>query len=156
MITIVIPGNKIIEAEFLVLDFNGTLAIDGSLIKGVRELLNELSTSLQIHVITSDTFGKASEGLRDINCTLKILKGNDHQMQKLRYLETLGKQRTIAIGNGLNDTLMLENAALGIALLQKEGLSVIAMQHADILCTCILDALELLTNPGRIIATLRK
>ncbi len=34
MLRIDIPGYKIIKAEHLVLDFNGTMAIDGRLIDG--------------------------------------------------------------------------------------------------------------------------
>jgi soluble P-type ATPase len=39
--------------------------------------------------------------------------------------------------------------------LQKEGASVKAILNADIVCNNILDALELLMNPLRIVSTLR-
>ncbi len=42
MLSIDIPGYKKIEARHLVLDFNGTLAIDGKFIKGTRPLLEAL------------------------------------------------------------------------------------------------------------------
>lgn len=59
MISIKIPGFKELHLSFLVLDFNGTLATDGKIIKGVTENLNKLASKLKIHVITADTFGKA-------------------------------------------------------------------------------------------------
>jgi len=39
MIRIEIPGYKIINAKHLVLDYNGTIAIDGLVMKDVPELL---------------------------------------------------------------------------------------------------------------------
>ena len=46
MIDIRIPGFKQVTVEHLVLDFNGTLACDGILAEGVRELLVRLSWDL--------------------------------------------------------------------------------------------------------------
>ncbi|HDS06024.1 MAG TPA: ATPase P, partial [Bacteroides sp.] len=57
MIEIEIPGYKTIHAEHLVLDFNGTLAVDGHLIDGVADQLFRLSADLEVHVLTADTFG---------------------------------------------------------------------------------------------------
>lgn len=54
--------------EHLVLDFNGTLAIDGKFIDWVVQLLNKLSEQLSIHVITADTFGTVAEVLKEVNC----------------------------------------------------------------------------------------
>ena len=59
MIIVEIPGRKSIEVHHLVLDFNGTLAIDGKLIDGTKPLLELLSNQLTIHVVTAVTFGTA-------------------------------------------------------------------------------------------------
>ena len=61
----------------------------------------------------------------------------------------------VAIGNGRNDRLMLRDAVLGIALVQTEGAAAEAIANADVVCTHILDALDLLANPLRLAATLR-
>jgi soluble P-type ATPase len=50
---------------------------------------------------------------------------------------------------------MVKEAALGIAVIEKEGAAVETLLAADIVCGNILDALELLLNPKRLIATLR-
>jgi soluble P-type ATPase len=68
----------------------------------------------------------------------------------------LGKESVIAIGNGQNDVLMLRQAALGIAVLQQEGVFSKLFDCSDITCLTIIDALNLLLNPLRLIATLRK
>jgi len=156
MINFNIPGREKIEAKYLVLDYNGTLAIDGSLIKGVKELLNELSEKLSVHIITADTFGEVKKEIEGVNCQIKILEGENQHQQKAKFVEELGAMQTIAIGNGFNDSLMLKKAALGIVVLQREGASCVTIQNADILCVSIIDALELLKNTLRITATLRK
>ena len=155
MITINIPGRKIIEISHLVLDFNGTLAIDGKLIEGTKPLLELLSRQLTIHVVTADTFGTAKSEISGIKCELKILDPKLQDMQKESYMFYLDENQVVAIGNGMNDVLMVKGAALGIVVLQKEGASMDTFLNADIICTSILDALELLLNPQRIVATLR-
>jgi hypothetical protein len=59
MVRLDIPGNDTILIEHVVLDFNGTLALDGILIPGVAERLVELSRLVTIPVITADTNGTA-------------------------------------------------------------------------------------------------
>lgn len=151
-----IPGSRELHLEFLVLDFNGTLAADGKLLKGVTEILNELSSKLNVHVITADTFGKAKQQLKNIKCKTVIISKDEQQSQKLDYIAQLGAESVVAIGNGRNDALMLKHAALGIGLIQKEGACSETLMNADVVCTNIIDALELLTNPLRLKATLRK
>jgi len=43
MIKINIPGKNEFEIKFLILDYNGTLALDGLPLPGVKEKLAELS-----------------------------------------------------------------------------------------------------------------
>jgi soluble P-type ATPase len=155
MIKIDIPGIKKINAEHLVLDYNGTVAVDGNLISGAADLLNQISSELEVHVITADTFGKAAAELAGLKCTLDIIGTGDQQKQKSGFIASLGSEKVIAIGNGFNDLLMLKDSALGIAVIQKEGASAKAVAAADIVVTSIIDALELILNPLRIAATLR-
>lgn len=155
MLIIDIPGYKKIEAEHLVLDYNGTLAIDGKLIDGVKPILERLSDQLTIHILTADTFGTSAHELSSFNCKLNILESFFQDEQKERYIVDLGKDKVIAIGNGMNDALMLKSAALGIILLQEEGTAVRALINADLVCRNITDALHLLENKLRITATLR-
>jgi soluble P-type ATPase len=75
---------------------------------------------------------------------------------KLRVLESLDPTKTVAIGNGNNDRLVLKEAAFGIAVFGDEGLSVSAMKNADVIVKSISDALDLFLKPKRLIATLRE
>lgn len=155
MIRIEIPGHKELQLDHLVLDYNGTLACDGHLITGVEESLNALADNLQIHIVTADTFGKAASRLEGIPCKLSILPAGSQDAAKLEYVKGLGTEFTACIGNGRNDRFMLKEAALGIAVVLEEGAAVEALLSADVVCTSIVSALELLTNPLRLTATLR-
>jgi soluble P-type ATPase len=155
MIEIDIPGYKTLHLEHLVLDYNGTLAVDGVLIDGVAEMLAALSTHLEIHVITADTFGQVNAAMAGLPCRVSILPPGQQDTGKLTYVGQLGLERTVCIGNGRNDRLMLQQCSLGIGLLQAEGAAAQTVMSADVVATNILDALALLTNPLRLVATLR-
>jgi len=155
MITFEIPGEQIINAEHLVLDYNGTLAADGNLLPGVREKLSQLSSIINIHVITADTYGGATEKMSGVNCDVIIIEDHYQNEHKKEYVKRLGAENVIAIGNGANDASMVKNAALGISVIQKEGASPSTVFNSKIVCTNILDALDFLSNPTRIEATLR-
>lgn len=58
MLTIEIPGYGTLQLEYLALDYNGTLACDGVLIKGVKERLDELSRHLSIIKIKWKSVGR--------------------------------------------------------------------------------------------------
>jgi soluble P-type ATPase len=108
MLEIVIPGYRTLRLEDLVLDYNGTLACDGELLDGVRGRLDALASTLQIHILTADTFGKARAQLVDTPCVLSILPGEDQDRRKLEYIQRLGPETTVCVGNGRNDRLMLQ------------------------------------------------
>ncbi|MEJ5267265.1 MAG: HAD hydrolase family protein [Bacteroidales bacterium] len=157
MIEIKIPGLTDYFIQNLVLDYNGTLAVDGIILNGVAERLKKISQKkVKIHVLTADTFGRASEFLTGLPVNLIILDSGNQELQKLEYVKKLGSNSVIAIGNGYNDSLMLKEAALGIVVVQGEGASVKAILNSDIVTNNISDALELLLNPLRISASLRK
>lgn len=156
MIPLSIPGfNNDIELDNLVLDFNGTLAIDGKLMPGVKKLLISLSKKISVHVVTGDTFGTARQELKGIPCKIKLLTSKNQNTEKHKYLISLNPASVISIGNGRNDFLLLKTSAIGIIVIQKEGASVRTMGVADIVCNSILDALDLLNHPLRLKATLR-
>jgi len=155
MIEIDIPGNKKFQFEHLVLDYNGTIAFDGVLIDGVRKCLAEISQKLTIHVITADTFGSVEKALKDIPCILAVIALDRQDMAKLRYVEKIGSEKTVSMGNGTNDRLMLKASALGVAVIQGEGAAYETLASAHIVCTDIVSALSLLIHPLRLTATLR-
>jgi soluble P-type ATPase len=150
-----IPGHGLLEITALVLDYNGTIALDGELLDGVGRRLKLLAKEMEIHVVTADTFGSVAARTAGLPCTLSVLPPGDQDQAKLGHVNALGASRTACIGNGRNDALMLRHSALGIAVLGPEGASAQALQAADVIVRDIRDGLDLLLNPLRLSATLR-
>lgn len=163
MIKLNIPGRDLVRLEHLVCDVNGTLAVDGNLIEGVDLALNRLRDKLAIHLLTADTYGRqhiidqqlhlTAVRMHLYENTLGDLDNEAHQ--KADFVQQLGAEQVVAIGQGANDALMLKCAKIGICVMSPEGLAVEALREADVLALDILSALELLENPTRLTATLR-
>lgn len=156
MLTIEIPGYDHLALEHLVLDLNGTLALDGEILPGVAERLVALSPHLQIHLLTADTWGRGSDTAAALDISLHRLTPGDEAAQKRAFVESLGAEKVAAVGNGANDAEMLAMAALGVTVLGPEGLGRPAWQNADLIVPDIGAALDLLLHPQRLIATLRR
>jgi soluble P-type ATPase len=155
MISLVIPGFKELALRHLVLDFNGTLACDGLLLPEVREPLVHLGRAIDIHVLTADTHKTCARQLEGLPVTLSVIAARPEDAAKLAYVNALGAGQCACIGNGSNDRLMLTACALGIAVQGGEAAAARALLAADIMAPGISAALGLLTNPRRLLATLR-
>jgi soluble P-type ATPase len=152
MIQIDIPDWGVLELQHAVFDINGTLAVDGTPFPGVAERLRRLAESLSLQALTAGTHGNIAELERLLAIPIRII-GNGEE--KARYVRQLGAEHVVAFGNGRNDIGMLRSAALGIAVLSGEGIAVGALQAADIVASGPVDAIDLLLNPKRLVATLR-
>ena len=84
-----------------------------------------------------------------------MLDAENQGLEKEKYSMGLNPLTVIGIGNGRNDMLMIKAAAIGIVVIQKEGAASETLAVADIVCTSVIDALELINNPKRLKATLR-
>lgn len=155
MIRIEISGMSPLEIEHLVLDYNGTIAINGKIIEGVSQRLSRLSALVEVYVLTADTYGSVHEQCRDLNLSVHVIGKYHQDREKLHFIESLNPQHCAAIGNGRNDALMLECAALGIGVMQEEGMNTKTLMSSDIVFASINDALDGLLHPNRLIATLR-
>jgi len=155
MVSVDIPPATHLELEYLVCDFNGTLAVDGVLLPGVSQRLHALADRFSIHVLTADTFGGAREMLAGLPVTLVVLPADRQTERKADYVRGLGADNVVTIGNGGNDAAMIESAALGMCVVQDEGASVSSVMVADIVCMSVTDALDMLIQPRRLVATLR-
>ena len=128
--------------------------MDGELLDGVKARLDDLSKDLDIHVLTADTFGKARSALADVP-SRSLCCPQKTKRQASSDTSPANPSQVVYIGNGRNDRLALEVAALAIAVVQTEGTSVSTLVVSDVVMPNVLDALDLLTHPLRLIATLR-
>lgn len=156
MLKVTIPGRGTLVLEVLVLDFNGTLALDGKMLGSVKESLVRLSSFLEIHIITSDTYGTVERQCEDLSVQVKVLESMDHTKEKADYLSKFNPHHVVAIGNGSNDRLMLDRACLGISVIGFEGASIQALMAADLVVNNVEDAFGLLIETNRLKATLRR
>jgi soluble P-type ATPase len=152
---IVVPGFADLHLDHMVLDYNGTLALDGYLLEGVADRLKAIAGQLQVHIVTADTFGRVQAAMADLPCRVSILPPGAQDVSKLNYIQQLNPERVVCIGNGRNDWLMLQAAALGIAVLQTEGVAAQTIAAADVVVPTILAAFDMLLQPLRLVATLR-
>ena len=155
MIVYDIPGRGKVEIENIILDYNGTIAVEGQLIEGVQEKLLDIKDKLKIHIVTADTYGTVEKQCEDIGINvITFPKENAGESKKL-ILENLGKEKTICVGNGFNDIEMFKNCKISIAIIEKEGCSGKLLLHADIVTKSIIDALNIILNENMMKATLR-
>ena len=151
-IVVAVPGKPTIELSDLALDFTGTLSRDGGLLPGVAERITALAERLRITVMTADTRGTARRELAGLPLTVELVRDGDAKAELVRKL---GPERTVAVGNGRNDVAMVTLAAIGIAVLGAEGTAGELIRVADVVTADVNDALDLLADPVRLVATLR-
>ena len=156
MIAIQRPGQKPLEIEFILIDFEGTLASDRRVHPKAKDKINLLSKRTKIYILTKGEKEVVEETLKKVKAEIFYLTEGETSQRKVDLLRQLGATRTVAIGNGVDDIPMIEEAGLGICVIGKEGTSVEAMKRADVVVSDVLDALDFLLKPLRQKATLGK
>ena len=154
MLTIRIPGRDQFTISHLILDYNGTIALDGRVIPAIIPRLEQLSKDLGIYVITADTHGTATKNCEGLPLEVKVFPTTE--VGKIKADEALKLTGGVAcIGNGFNDIQMSDACDLSICVVGKEGCCGALLSHVDVVVTSIEDALDLLIKPDRLRATLR-
>jgi soluble P-type ATPase len=156
MILIQRSGQEPLEIDFILLDFEGTLVSDRRIHPKAKDKINLLSKRTKIYILATGEKERLEEVLIKVKAEIIYLKEGEASQRKLDLLRQLGAARTLAIGNGVDDAPMIEEARLGICIIGKEGASAEAIQKADVVVTNILDALDFLLKPLRQKATLSK
>lgn len=154
MLTVNIPGKRELSLSHLILDYNGTIALDGAILDVIRPRLEQLAQYLKIVVITADTNGTAAEkcaGLPVQVLTFPTVQVGEIKAQEARKLGS----GVACIGNGFNDIQMCDACDLSVCVIGKEGCCGALLHHCDVVVTSIEDGLDLLLHPHRLRATLR-
>ena len=154
MISIERPGQGNLEIEFILIDFAGPLASDRRVHPKAKDKINLLSKRTKIYILTVEEKERVEEVLKKVKAEIVYLREGESSQKKLDLLRQVGPARTVAIGNGVDDVAMIEEAGLGVCVLGKEGTFSEAMKKADVVFMNILDALDFLLKPLRQKATL--
>jgi len=155
MVQVDIPGFGQVEIVYAVFDYNGTLACEGKIDHHIIDLLKKLQETLEIHILTADTFGMVKESLKHTTFHIQVLSKSAESEQKEDYVKKLDASRVISFGNGNNDVGMLKCSCIGIAVIKEEGCSTKVLNAADLVVKDIKDGIKLLLNPLRLKASLR-
>lgn len=150
-----IPGYKELDLRYVLLDFNGTIAVDGKISLSAKLYLNRVAEKFMVYVLTADTNHNASQECDNLPVNLIKYTSSNVSSRKLAVLQELGPEYCVAIGNGRNDFEMLKNAALSISVLEEEGMYSPLLFNSDICTKSIIDALTLLLEEHRLVANLR-
>jgi len=110
---------------------------------------------VEVHLVSALSHGNKGELEAAFGMSIHQVKPGDEAVQKADYVRQLGAERCVAVGNGRNDVRMFEVARLSIAVLGGEGTAVQAALAADVVARSCDDALDLLLNQRRLLATLR-
>ena len=147
MIRIDVPGREIIEIEHVVLDYNGTIALDGQLIEGAARRIRELCRSARVYVLTADTYGTVRAQCDGLGVEIKTFPRANASECKEEIVRALGGKVACA-GNGFNDIKMF-------AIMDGEGVCAGLIAHSDVLVRSAEEGLDLLLKTDRLRATLR-
>lgn len=143
------------QIEYLLIDYEGTLAMDGRVHPKSKDKMNLLAKRTNLFVFTTGGNAVASEKLKKVHAQIVCLNEGEASRQKLDLLRQLGPGKTVAIGNGTDDAAMIEEAGLGICVIGKEAVAGETLRKAHLVVPNILDALDFLLKPLRQRATLR-
>ena len=158
MIRVEIPGREPLDIAYVVMDYNGTVAVDGLLPDDVAERIGRLSGDVEMYVLTADTFGTVAAQCASLDVHVETFPREGAAECKERVVDGLlarADGAVVCLGNGLNDIRMFDCADLSIAIIGQEGACAALLAHADVVVTSPVDALDLLLKPGRLKATLR-
>jgi len=154
MIYIQQPGQEPLEIDFILFDFEGTLASDRRVHPKAKDKINLLSKRTKIYILTKEENERVEEILKKVDAEIVHLTEGESSARKMDFLRRLGATRTVVVGNGADDGLVMEEAGFSLCIIGKEGASSGAIKNAHVVFTDILDALDFLLKPLRQKATL--
>ncbi|WP_297474757.1 HAD family hydrolase [Thermococcus sp.] len=145
-----IPNYGNVDFRAVLFDLNGTLGESGRVSEEVKHLLERLADRYTVVVLSADTFGTLEEEFKGLPVRIERVSSG---IQKAEIAE--GYKPYAAVGNGNNDVAMLEGAELAFCVIGPEGATVDALLASDIIVKDVKDAITMLLDEKKLIATLR-
>ena len=145
-----IPGYGKLEFKAVLFDLNGTLGESGRVPDEVKELLSKLADKYTVVVLSADTFGTLEEEFRGLPVRIERVSSGTEKAEIAQ-----GYAPYAAVGNGNNDVAMLEGAELAFCVVGAEGATIDALLASDIVVRDVKDAMAMLLDEKKLVATLR-
>ncbi len=145
-----IPNHGRIMINSVLFDLNGTLGESGRVSEEVKHLLKRLADRYTVVVLSADTFGTLEEEFKDLPIRIeRVSTGTEKRKVAEGYVPYA------AVGNGNNDVAMLEGAELAFCVIGPEGATIDALLASDIVVRDVKDAIAMLLDERKLVATLR-
>jgi soluble P-type ATPase len=145
-----VPNYGKIDISSVIFDLNGTLGEEGRVSDEVKHLLERLADRYTVVVLSSDTFGTLEEELAGLPLRIERVSSGEEKAEVAK-----GYAPYAAVGNGNNDVAMLEGAEISFCVIGREGATVDALLASDVVVTDVKDAIAMLLNERKLMATLR-
>lgn len=150
---LLIPNVGELVLETVILDLNGTIAVRGEVLPGVKDRIEQVQKlGLRLVLFSGDTRGNAMAIAKELG--VELVSAGTGEEKRTAALG-LNPDTCVTIGNGLIDVPLFKTVKLSIAVIQAEGAHGKVIAVADVVVLSVLDALDLLLNPSSLIATLR-
>lgn len=152
-----IPGMGDVKIKYVVFDLNGTLSMSGEIDPVLPAKMKQLmERGLEVYILSSDTRGKLRKLATELGVMPKRVKSEDKGAEeKAEFIKKLGEDSVIAVGNGMNDYLMLKLARIGIVILGSEGAATKSIINGDICVKNPINAIDIILDPITLKSTLR-
>ncbi|ASJ07175.1 HAD family hydrolase [Thermococcus pacificus] len=145
-----VPNYGKVDFKAVLFDLNGTLGERGRINEEVKHLLERLADKYTVVVLSADTFGTLEEELKGLPVRVERVSNGVEKAEIAK-----GYAPYAALGNGNNDVAMLEGAELAFCVIGPEGATVDALLASDIVVKDVRDAIAMLLDERKLIATLR-
>ena len=101
MITIHRPGRESLEIEFILIDFEGTLAPDRRVHPKAKDKMNLLAKRTKIYVLTTGEKIVVEEVMKKVKAEVVFLSEGEASRQKLELIKRLGERQPLPLETGL-------------------------------------------------------
>ena len=152
-----IPNYGEITIENIIFDVNGTLQFKKRISKELIKKFKELKMYYNIYLVSSDIRGNLKEIAEKLGANYIRVSSKEITEAELKNNELikLGKDITVTVGNGNNDSLMLKNSLLGLVIIGSEGASIESIMNSDVAFPDPISAIDFLLDEKILIGTLR-
>ena len=90
MITIQRPGQEPLEIDFILIDFEGTLASDRRVHPKAKDKINLLSKRTKIYILTKEEKELVEEVLRKVKAEIIYLTEGEASQQEIGFIAPIG------------------------------------------------------------------
>ena len=133
MIRIEIPGRETYEIEHVVLDYNGTAAVDGEADPGGQRPDRTAERNGEDPRADSRHIRHSKGAVREPGDRCDDLSKRGGSCLQSRDRKRSSGEAWACFGNGFNDIPMFDLADLSIAVLEREGMCAALLTHATVI-----------------------